>query len=925
MTYLRPYQIEIRDAVLRELSNGSRTTLYVVPTGCGKTQIALDTIDQWPDKQCHVLCLAHRQELIWQPWNRWEQKTGEHANIEMSELHRSPTRSRLTFASKDSLHAGRLRQSYPDPKAVGLIWVDECFPAGTLVDGHPIETIQPGDVIKSYDHQQHAVSPKSVLHVMSRPAPAKLIRLTFDDGGLIVCTPNHPFCVPLGGSHEYVPAAMLCLGDMVLTISSVKGDADALRYLRTADQTTHQISREQVSTDVLQGMPSQSLFTSYGTHKSPGCIGEDDRTQSDGSPGRSSESLHATARNAMEASCSGWQWPPSYTSPAVTVMCLGVADRGCGANSNSKGFWLPDLLQARYRQSGAEDRDRSRWTKPSSAVETGAGQEETEIPGIARLVCAEVLERGDLEFGRYCGRDGLVYNLEVEDNHNYFAEGILVHNCHHLARSNKSYAHILDYFLSANPDCRMFGCTATPDRADEKALGAVFETVAAEYPLLDPAGGPSAIADGWLVPIEQEIVFVEELEFERVGSRGGDFIDSQLQKMLIENKAVEKLVAATRQIAGDSTTLMFTSGIEQAILQAGILNAERDGSAYAIASRIPPEMACAWVVNSNDTESRRRILKRWSRGEFPYFSNCAVFTEGMDEPRIACVSMGRPTKSRPLYAQMVGRGTRVLPEVIEGTDEHGERWRLETPEERLTAIASSAKPRLIVLDFVGNSRHPLISAADILGGSYEDDVVEGAKNRIKGGEKDVQKALELAKQDAVLLARQKLRAKATVHRTKVDPFVVLHVAERREPGWHRGRKPTPRQIAALQKFRLEDAEITKLSFQKASDLLDALIKRARQGLCTYRQAKTLEKAGYDSEQVPFEGASAMIDCIKHGRTVPTAGSILDSITAAETPLELTIVARNAAKFRGMFTVGNWDRIVAVGHQKRQKFKNGEQP
>jgi hypothetical protein len=59
---------------------------------------------------------------------------------------------------------------------------------------------------------------------------------------------------------------------------------------------------------------------------------------------------------------------------------------------------------------------------------------------------------------------------------------------------------------------------------------------------------------------------------------------------------------------------------------------------------------------------RRTTLARFSSGEVEIVTNCAVLTEGFDEPRIDCIIMARPTQSRLLYAQMVGRGTRLHPE-----------------------------------------------------------------------------------------------------------------------------------------------------------------------------------------------------------------------------------------------------------------------
>jgi hypothetical protein len=59
---------------------------------------------------------------------------------------------------------------------------------------------------------------------------------------------------------------------------------------------------------------------------------------------------------------------------------------------------------------------------------------------------------------------------------------------------------------------------------------------------------------------------------------------------------------------------------------------------------------------------RRATLAQLSSGAIDVVTNCNVLTEGFDEPRIDCILMGRPTRSRLLYAQMVGRGTRLHPQ-----------------------------------------------------------------------------------------------------------------------------------------------------------------------------------------------------------------------------------------------------------------------
>ncbi len=58
---------------------------------------------------------------------------------------------------------------------------------------------------------------------------------------------------------------------------------------------------------------------------------------------------------------------------------------------------------------------------------------------------------------------------------------------------------------------------------------------------------------------------------------------------------------------------------------------------------------------------RRRLLRAFRDGDVQVLANCGIATEGYDEPSVNCVVIARPTKSRALYTQMVGRGTRRHP------------------------------------------------------------------------------------------------------------------------------------------------------------------------------------------------------------------------------------------------------------------------
>lgn len=415
---------------------------------------------------------------------------------------------------------------------------------------------------------------------------------------------------------------------------------------------------------------------------------------------------------------------------------------------------------------------------------------------------------------------------------------LIIDEAHHAVAS--TYQKVIDYF-SQNENLKILGVTATPDRADEMALGKIFESVAFQYEISD------AIRDGWLVPVEQQFVFVEGLDFSNARTTAGDLNGGDLAAEMEKEKALHGVVMPTMELAGDQQTLIFASSVAHAERMCEIINRHRPHSAEFVSGKTP-------------TDERREMIRRYSRGEFQFLCNCGVATEGFDEPRIGVVAIARPTKSRSLYAQMAGRGTRVLPGVVDGLDDAAQ---------RLAAIRVSSKPSVLILDFVGNSgRHKLCSTADILGGNYDDAIVDrardnAAKKSAQGERADMTQELFDAKQQIEEEGRRRrsaITAQARYQTTKVNPFDVFDIVPNREPGWHKGRKPTPKMAAYLVKCGLAEKDIAELSFAKAGQLIGEINSRRDKGLCTYKQAKLLAKYG-ESTDVGFSEASQRIDAI----------------------------------------------------------------
>jgi superfamily II DNA or RNA helicase len=175
---------------------------------------------------------------------------------------------------------------------------------------------------------------------------------------------------------------------------------------------------------------------------------------------------------------------------------------------------------------------------------------------------------------------------------------------------------------------------------------------------------------------------------------------------------------------------------------------------------------------SGDTprEDRRWIVDSYKAGRIQHLVNCSLFLEGFDAPSTAVIVMARPTKSVALYEQVLGRGTRPLPGVVDGIDQ---------ADERRTAIASSAKPNMLIIDFAGNAgKHKIVQATDVLGGKHELPVREYAKRTVaeEGRAVDIEEAFARARVELALLAEEEERRKAITAKIRyqtynIDPFV----------------------------------------------------------------------------------------------------------------------------------------------------------
>jgi superfamily II DNA or RNA helicase len=249
---------------------------------------------------------------------------------------------------------------------------------------------------------------------------------------------------------------------------------------------------------------------------------------------------------------------------------------------------------------------------------------------------------------------------------------VVIDECHHAVTD--SYQRIVAAARAANPETLVVGVTATPDRLDGKPLvgeKGVFEECVYERHIADflPHKRPDGLSD--IVTLQ---VAIDNLHLEDCTRNKGDFTTASLARVMSAADALPRIVAAWKLHAHDRKTIGFFPSVPLA--RAAAKHFDEAG------------IAAACIDGTQDSDTRRRILREYADDKFQVLTNCAVATEGFDEPSISCVLMARPTQSRALYVQCIGRGLRLFP----------------------------GKRDCLVLDVVGDSlKHKLVGVAEVFG------------------------------------------------------------------------------------------------------------------------------------------------------------------------------------------------------------------
>lgn len=459
-------------------------------------------------------------------------------------------------------------------------------------------------------------------------------------------------------------------------------------------------------------------------------------------------------------------------------------------------------------------------------------QAEAELDGIGERVDVEKAERSsDPKTRLVVGSIQSLSKKRLERLGPSRFKYIIVDEAHHALA--ESYVRVLSWFSEA----KVLLVTATPDRGDGRAMGQVADECVFEFDIQD------GIEAGYLVPIRGQRIVLDRLKLDDLKKSQGDLPSGELDERMMAE--VDGIVQETLRLEPTRSAVCFFPGRRSAEAAADRFNFYKPGSA-------------AYVDGFTNTDTRAAIMAAFKQGRIKYLCNCAVATEGFDAPVASMVVLARPTLSRALYAQMIGRAGRVLPGIVDHL--HGEAF----AKERRAAIAKCSKKDMMILDFCGNSqKHDLVSAVDVLGGKYTEAERKVAKKIHKSTGGDAVVCLDEARARLKELAQQPSGpVKSEIH--SFDPFSVLglHIDDSQRYAGNFGAKPAiPPQIAKLARWGFRADELNQLSYRAAKKLIDRCQARKDAGLCSFRQLFTLQKFGVTELNISAERATAALDYI----------------------------------------------------------------
>ncbi len=690
---LRDYQEEALTKLFEYWELGKGTCpIIAAPTGSGKSLI----IAEFCRRVCtetptiKIMVLAHVRELLTQ--NEAELRAlwpDASTGIYSAGLGKKQTMAQITFAGIQSVY-----EKVFDFGKVDIVIVDECFPYNTTVETE-LGKMKIGDIVRNKIPVcvlTHSGKYKRIVNYITKPKPDVMV-CVIHEKGRVECTSNHKFLTTHRG---WIKAEDLTNRDYIYRY-------DDTQHTRTPEQRFQsQMGKTIPRTEAHDcngiGKEKECVASRICSHtntktnyfgKSDGGYGnilsksDEQLSEINNSP------LFETVRICgLEI----YNVTKSVSFPTVTTQERGVWGDELHCDKPVSPMPRGDI---QYCENGWENKIHSAMVRLSNraggfcSMVFGRRFDNNErsehkhlygkgVCGGSKFGCivvgkpvgdnpdgisrAQRIQNRDIQTTRYRNSkeysDGIgncvtnydvqnsVYDLEVEDDHTYTANGIVVHNCHLIPRdATTRYGKFFKDMKMANPNVAIFGLSASPYRMDSGMLhegkGALFDGIAYSVDI------KKLIKDGYLVEVISK-GGVQKINLSNVHLQAGDYKPNELAHAADDPELIKLAVNEIVEYGADRKAwLLFCSGVEHALHVAAEVN--KHG------------IQCEVVTGDMPKEKRDSIISNFKDGKLKAIANVGVMTTGINIPRCDLIALLTSTMSTGKYIQMVGRSMRPFP------------------------------------------------------------------------------------------------------------------------------------------------------------------------------------------------------------------------------------------------------------------------
>lgn len=242
--------------------------------------------------------------------------------------------------------------------------------------------------------------------------------------------------------------------------------------------------------------------------------------------------------------------------------------------------------------------------------------------------------------------DGFVYNLSVKRNHNYFANGVLVHNCHRVSGS-PSVVTMFSKVLSTLSARNKYGLSATVHRSDGM--------IKATYALLGPVCHqvPQEAVEDKICRVRVQVIDTGVGLSPECLSPDGMLDYTKLIDYLTTNPQRNRLLANLILSRSSGSCLVLSDRLEHLETLMNMLDEPARSRAAMISGKMTTKAARA---------EREAIIEKMRTGELRIlFATYALAKEGLDIPRLTYLFMATPQADYAVVTQSIGRISRIYP------------------------------------------------------------------------------------------------------------------------------------------------------------------------------------------------------------------------------------------------------------------------